>query len=329
MATAKPYFASVNGEPVESPTVSTWDVSFQRGLGIFEVIRILPNGKLRAPDLHWDRMLSSADAIDAKDALPPKHKMMEWMATAAESQGEGYIRIIVTLGAEDANNEALSTLAPPNVYIMWHPMPKWPSAFSLKPLYAPWHTAGKGNWNNNQPAPKVTSYGPNVLSSRSAKRDGFTDALLLTDAAPSHSSVREAMDLAEMFVLDGPNFAVGWIGSSGKSNKEGSAPCIYFPSSSELGLLKSTTQQLIMTIVKQEYPEWTIEEGIYRLQDMLDVADEPFVMSSTRGIIPVTTIGDVGRFELGPFVPKLQRSLQEYTKQLSSAAAALEQSTNE
>lgn len=81
----------------------------------------------------------------------------------------------------------------------------WPSALRLMPLVAPWHPAGREEgWETA----KWLSYGPNVLSTSKAQRAGFDDALLLS-RKPGWFGF--SSDLEEAYVLDGPNFAVGWF----------------------------------------------------------------------------------------------------------------------
>jgi branched-subunit amino acid aminotransferase/4-amino-4-deoxychorismate lyase len=112
-----------------------------------------------------------------------------------------------------------------------------------------------------------------------------------------------------MYVLDGPNFAVGWFSQDG--NK------LYFPCWKKLGLLQSTTQVLAAKAA-QDILQIEVEEGVYRLSDMMQ-AQEAFIMSSTRGIIPVDTIGTTKNFpSSGPLIPKLQEALEQMLATSSS-----------
>ena len=109
-------FASVNGERTDprALTVSAWDVSFQRGDGVFEVVRVLPGGKPRALSLHLDRLERSADAIQLP--LPPRETLSDWCTAAAADGGIGSVRLMATKGAAEWD-------APPTVFVMWcHPL---------------------------------------------------------------------------------------------------------------------------------------------------------------------------------------------------------------
>ncbi|EOD23057.1 hypothetical protein EMIHUDRAFT_95642 [Emiliania huxleyi CCMP1516] len=280
-------FASVNGERTDprALTVSAWDVSFQRGDGVFEVVRVLPGGKPRALSLHLDRLERSADAIQLP--LPPRETLSDWCTAAAADGGIGSVRLMATKGAAEWD-------APPTVFVMWQPLPSWPPSFSLQPAVAPWHAAGADGWD----AVKWLAYAPNLQSTRRAVAAGTLDALLLL-AMISASSQRgrsqspggakgaaepkgaQADDgLESLFVLDGPNFAVGWADESG---------ALHFPDWRQLGLLQSTTQALAMRASETVLGR-PAAEGVYQLSDVLH-ASEVFVMSTTRGCIPVHAIG--------------------------------------
>jgi branched-subunit amino acid aminotransferase/4-amino-4-deoxychorismate lyase len=281
-----PYFCSVNGTPNVNPTVSVFDTSFQRGTGVFEVVRVLPGGMLRAVDLHLDRLERSCEFT--KCPLPPRETLQKWLQEAATQGGEGSVRLMATQGAPDG------IMGEPSVFIMWQPHPTWPKTISLLPMLAPWHPAG--HWDTT----KWLSYGPNVRSTSMSVDQGFTDALLLAHALPGAATTHVETCIEHMYVLDGPNFAIGWFCKDK----------LYFPCWNKLGLLQSTTQVLAAKAA-QEILQIPVEEGVYRLSDILQ-ADEAFVMSSTRGIIPVDSIGDTKSFSPpGPsaLIPKLQNAL--------------------
>lgn len=282
---ATPYFASINGEAVEATalTVSVWDDSLQRGDGVFEVIYVPCPNKLRSVNRHLDRLERSAKAIDL--SLPEQSLLSKWLNAAAIARGS--VRLMVTRGGKAPSGHIS---AASNVFVVWQPLPEWPSTFSLQPQPAPWHPAGRYGYE----AIKWLSYGPNRLASRTAQATGFDDALLVAcDSSPSTA-------LEEMRVLDGPNFSIGWV----------SCEDLYFPCWKMNGLLQSITQTLISEHATDRLGI-QVHEGTFVLHDVLE-ADEVFVMSCTRGIIPVTRIGDV-QIAVGTFVPKLQQLLDDVT----------------
>jgi len=177
-------YASVNGvaAPAASLNCSIWDVTFQRGDGVFEAVRIVPdrdgNPIPRCAGLHLDRLARSAAALELP--LPPRDDALAWLAEAAKEGGHGgYVRLMVTRGGGSPGyGHHLPDLdAPPKTFVVWQPLSEPPASKTLMPLAAPWHPAGfdPDNWATI----KWLAYGANVHSTRLAKRAGFDDALLL------------------------------------------------------------------------------------------------------------------------------------------------------
>ena len=149
------------------------------------------------------------------------------------------------------------------------------------PLLAPWHPAGAPGW---EIPIKWTSYGPNVVSTQKAKASGYSDALLLSRDRLT-CSFDDTVSLADCHVLDGPNFAIAWI-----STEIDNTTTLHMPDWEALGLLPSITQSIVADIADSQL-QWTVRRGVYKLQDVFDTAREVMVMSTTRGVIPVTNIG--------------------------------------
>lgn len=58
---------------------------------------LLFSGKPRALELHLDRLVRSATAIDVP--LPPRGAIADWITAAANAGGEGSVRLMATKGA--------------------------------------------------------------------------------------------------------------------------------------------------------------------------------------------------------------------------------------
>ena len=71
-------FVSIDGKRVEpaAATVSVFDTTVQRGNGAFEVVRVLKGGRLRAPELHMDRLERTAGIIGLE--LPARDHLLAW-----------------------------------------------------------------------------------------------------------------------------------------------------------------------------------------------------------------------------------------------------------
>jgi branched-subunit amino acid aminotransferase/4-amino-4-deoxychorismate lyase len=261
-------FVSINGQvvPSKDAKISIWDTSFHRGDGVFEVMKLLENGKIRSLERHLVRLHTSATAVGCP--LPSPETLIEWLEAAAAASADpndapGSLRLIATKGGS----------VPSSVIISWSPISDWPESFTLHPLLAPWHPAGAPGWETPI---KWTSYGPNVVSAQKAKDAGFSDALLLSNDRLESSS---RGNIEDCHVLDGPNFAISWISNN----------CLYVPCSTTLGLLPSITQEIVMDLAQTKL-KLQVHRGVYPLKDVL-AAEEVFVTSTTRGVIPVTRIG--------------------------------------
>ncbi|KAG7354131.1 aminotransferase [Nitzschia inconspicua] len=283
-------FVSINGRVIstfDAATISIFDTSFHRGDGVFEVMRIIPtsNGdaKIRCLDQQLRRLQTSADAVGCP--LPPKDTLAQWLQDAATASGNrpGSLRLIATKGNHAYKVE-------PSVIISWSPIPPWPDTFTLYPVLAPWHPAGFPGWETPI---KWTSYGPNVVSSNKAKAAGFTDALLLSPhwvERPVPPQTWNDVDIRKFHILDGPNFALAFV-EEANDDVGGSQPILYLPCNERLGLLPSITQSRLARVAEDTLG-MAVKREMYTLGQMLDVADEVFVMSTTRGVRAVTKIGD-------------------------------------
>jgi branched-subunit amino acid aminotransferase/4-amino-4-deoxychorismate lyase len=303
----------INGRFVNNcneEVISIFDTSFHRGDGVFEVMRIvlreedeeeeeeeesLPPPTTTAPattttttmirslDLHLERLQTSSGAVNCP--LPPIETLKDWIqkvvekVTAVYPPGTGSLRLIATKGNPAHDVE-------PSIIISHSKMPKWPTVFSLWPVLAPWHPAGYfEGWTTPI---KWTSYGPNVVSTQKAKSKGYEDALLVSPhRIPSNTKWKdEDMEtLLKCHVLDGPNFSIGFIVTSAKDKR----PSLHLPCNTTLGLLPSITQSRVAEIALQQ--GLAVEHGVYTLEYLVENAVEVVVMSTTRGIIPVTQIG--------------------------------------
>lgn len=249
----------MNGKRVADAFVSVRDQSFQRGDGIFEACRIVGT-RVRALNKHLDRLERSAAALDLP--IPSRSTLEGWLLDGAQ-QGEGYLRLFCTRGAQGV---------PPSTIVLWQPLPV-PRVRSLCPMVAPWHPAG---FSDDWATVKWLAYGNNVHSSRLAKRAGYDDALLL---ARGWGADDNADDL-DRVVLDGPNFALAWLAHD-------DSLCV--PDWRRLGMLESVTSSLLVDVATP--PCTRVREGVFRLRDLVTDAREVFVVSTTNDIAPVSRVG--------------------------------------
>ena len=270
----KPVFqCSVNGKWTKPAdlTVSVWDISFQRGDGVFEALQLLaPNTNekggnrcwLRASDLHLERLRRSARALDF--TLPDSVDLAKWLEDAAAHSPPnvpGLLRVLCTRGSQGTSGAHFGVSAPPLTFIQWEPRPH--TAFKrMLPALAPWHPAGvTEEWETI----KWLSYAQNLLSTRKAVKAGFDDALLLD---------------RQNNVLDGPRFGVCWVDPKG---------VLCTPSWQKMGLLQSTSINLTMDAAKSIGME--VKEDRFPLDAVME-AKEVFCCSAGLDVVSASCVGN-------------------------------------
>ena len=198
----------IDGKP--DACVPASDSSVLRGDGVFEALRTFDGAPFALVD-HLDRL--AASALPMGLALPSPETLAGWVHEAADPDGPGIVRIIVTRGDDVVSSRTI---------VMSQPVPDVPSPFTVVPVNAPWHPAGR-RWN--LAGVKTLSYAPNLDASRQAHSAGFSDALLLDD---------------DGIILEGPTFSIAWL-------REGALET----PSLELGILASITRRQVLDLAQE------------------------------------------------------------------------------
>ena len=253
----------VDGKPsgplifdMDSPTIT-------RGDGCFEVMRVY-RGVAFEWDAHHDRLHRSAAMMDLK--VPPRADLDSWVKQVAAYGPEGLIRVIVGRGAQPGEEKCVVT---------WHPIPSRPDTMTLFPLTAPWHSAGRA-WD--LAGGKTLSYAPNMAATRHAVKEGFDEALLVSD---------------DRTVLEGPVFSVAWV-------HEG----VWETPSLDLLILDSITRRVVLELVSDS--DLPMREGRFSLDRVLE-ADEVMVIGTTREVTPVVAVGEQ-EYQWGPVTKRLREA---------------------
>ena len=256
----------IDGQPVDpqKAAISVFDWGLLRGDGIFEAIRCY-RGRLFQLDAHLARLQRSAAKMQID--LPELSDVARWAQAVGEDGGDCSIRILVTRGGSDPDVES-----PGRVVVLWEPVPEMPDAVSVRPTPAPWQSGGYP-WELM--GAKTLSYAPNMSAWRTARAEGFSDALLIS---------------RDGYVLEGPTFSVGWVVDGN----------IETPSL-DLGILASITR----TVALEEAAGLglAVVEGQFELDRVLG-ADEVFALSTLKEVKPIDRVGST-RFAAGPVTGKL------------------------
>jgi len=276
---------NLNGRIVspEEATVSVLDHGFLFGDSIYEVVRTA-NGRLFSAQEHLDRLRNSAASIRLEIPLSDGEFIheMERIHTASDNE-ESYIRIVVTRGVGEINLHPRSCNAPQWMLIA-KPLTVWPESYYTEGVKVALVGIHRNPDSALSPRIKSGNYLNNVIALMQAADAGAIEGLMLNP---------------EGWLTEGTtsNF---WIVSAGVLK----TPAI------ECGLLPGITRALLIEIAKSD--SIPLEETRISA-DQLMAADEAFLTSTTRGVMPVRQIGEkeVGTGKVGPIARRLQGLLDE------------------
>lgn len=258
---------------LQPAVISVHDLTFVRGDGAFEVVSLLPapsNANVGLPvglSLHLARFEATCRSL--RLSLPhSSDRIAEWVKQVGQANGPGSCRIIMTRGQPTKD-------APPKC-LMLHDAPSTTSSASLrlKSMEAPWHIGYTSNPSASSPeygskldlggwkTIKWMSYAPNCLVTRLAQEHGADDALLVA---------------ADGRVLDGPNFAVGFV-------VDGHLRMVDAASNR---MLPSCTQ--MMAVRAAQASGLPVLEGSVHIDEAL-AASAGFAMSATRHVMPLASL---------------------------------------
>ncbi|MEE8485250.1 MAG: aminotransferase class IV [Acidimicrobiia bacterium] len=221
-------------------------------------------------DGHLDRLERSAAHLRIE--LRDREALRSWCVEAAEG-GVGVLRVYVT-GGMDAARPGRDNI----IVVYLEPAPAAPTSVRLDLLDAPWHADGKVS---ELTGAKTLSYGPNLAATIEAQSKGFDDAALLGSGG---------------IVLEGPTFSLGWV-------KDG----VVFTPSLESHILASITREATLEVA--ERLGLHVSVGHFHRSELTE-ADEVFVMSTVREIMPVTAVGAID-LEPGPVTGMLRAGFGE------------------
>jgi branched-chain amino acid aminotransferase len=288
-------FASVNGIVVkaEEARVSVLDNGFAFGDSVYEVLRTY-GGLAFEPGRHFHRLRASAARLGF--SIPASDADLLAQADALlgrAGNGESYIRIIVSRGLGDCSYN-FERVQGPTVVMIQKALPPYPA----------WHyedgvkVAAVGVRRNHpralDPAIKSSNLLNNILAVREAQSRGAEEPVLLNQ---------------EGFVAEGASTNVFLARGGSISTPPLSA-----------GILAGITREVVLELL----PGLGIpfrEEPLH-LDDLLS-ADEAFVTSTTREVVPVRQVDEtpVGTGRPGPLTRRVLEAFRAYAPSHCGQAA--------
>lgn len=285
MPGTKVYLSSV-GHPVDpqDAKISVFDRGFLYGDSVYETMRTA-GGKALELERHLDRLDRSAQGIGLE--IPFDHEALREaieQTHAATSNDESYVRVIVTRGAGPIALDPRKS-EDPNLVILVQPLNLPPAEQyerGIKVVVVDVEKAGGGLVD---PAFKTGNYLNNILALRQAISRGGDDAIMCNAAG----DVAEGAT-SNVFVVHGERV---------------STPSL------DTGLLPGITREVVCELARA----LGYEVGHRRISPAeLRDADEVFLTSSVRGIMPVTTLdgAPVGEGTVGPVTRRLLDRYRDY-----------------
>lgn len=276
-------WVDLDGKIVPAPEarVSVFDRGLTRGDSVFETARVYE----RVPFMlgaHLDRLGKSASYIGFPPLTPLNLEARVQRLLEAGDLDHGVLRIQITSGDDLALAPTAREIEPTSILTLT-PLPPLPP-FEERAASALISSVRRNHRLALDPLAKTGSYLNNVLAAREARRLGYDEAILLD----LEGHVAEAAT-ANLFA---------WV--------EG----CWFTPSTESGILDGITRRVLLELC--EAHDIPAVEHRLSVED-LEVAEEVFVCSSIREVMPVTMLNGapVGSGTLGPETARLYALFQQ------------------
>jgi branched-chain amino acid aminotransferase len=298
-----PTIVNLDGTIVPPPQarISVFDRGFLYGDSVYEVIRTY-GGRPFELDAHLVRLRHSADRIgfspkwDAPRVEAEIARTLEASrggdvpdpAAAPWNAGERYVRVVMTRGAGEIGLDPALAVDPVAVIIV-QPLAGAPARAYAEGVKAAIVGVRRASPEAIDPSAKTGAHLTHVLALREARAAGAYEALLLDDRG---------------FVTEGSSSNVFAV----RAGRLATPPLA-------AGILEGVTRGVVLRLARELGV--AAEETPLRPED-LEGADEVFITSTIREIVPVTRLGDrpVGSGGPGP----LTRRLHAAFRALASAA---------
>ena len=278
------------GVAAGAPALDPLDLALVRGEAVFEALRVYRGRPFRL-GAHLDRLAASAEAIDLP--LPGGLEELATRAVAAAGDGDAVLRLICTKGREGPGKgcpgDRGSGEGGPAAFAICTDVPAsfeaerrrglrlvllTTAADPLLRAASPWLLAGV----------KTISYAVNMAAQRAARARGADDAVLVGLGGE---------------LLEAPTANIWWR----------TGHTLHTPSL-DLGILAGITR----TVLRELAPGLGLKvlEGVFGAED-LAAADEAFLSSSTRELMPVIEVdgAPIADGRPGPAAADLQTALRQ------------------
>jgi branched-chain amino acid aminotransferase len=250
----------------ERASISVFDRGLLYGDGCFEVLRTW-DGVARDLDVHLDRLFETAAFLQLKTMERTRLVEAVYRTIAAAGPGEHRLRVVLTRGPGGFGARP-SELGPGATIVIVEPLPEQPEEISL--AVVDWPLARRPARGH-----KTLAYLDHVIAHELARQQGADDAIRLD--ADGHAVEGATCNL---FVVSGTTVVT--------------APA-------DAGVLPGIVRGRVLALCAEAGVRAVLRSPSLR---ELRGADELFVTSSLRGVLPVTRL-DGGPRRRGPLTARL------------------------
>jgi branched-chain amino acid aminotransferase len=279
-------FASVNGNivPAEEARVSVLDNGFAFGDSVYEVMRTY-DGLVFEPGRHFRRLRASAARLGIEVKATDAELLSQVEALLARAgKSESYLRIIVSRGVGDCSYD-FTRITGPTVVMIQKPLVPPPARHYEEGI----RIAAVGVRRNHpkalDPAIKSSNLLNNILAVREAQARGCDEPLLL-----NHEGYLAEGASTNLFIVVEGTFLTPPLSA---------------------GILPGITRAVVIELLAGlGLPSH--EKPLHL--DTLLAADEAFMTSTTREVVPVRQVDDspIGDGRPGPYTCRLMDAFRAY-----------------
>ena len=270
----------LNGKilPVNQACVSVYDIGLLRGLGIYEALVTYNRKPFRLED-HLARFRRSAKSLALK--IPDSDGKIraiinELVRRSIPKNKEAIIRFILTGGK--AIDGIDYDYEKPTFYILVEEFNELPEKY-LK------HGCSLIMFEQQRQfaESKTTNYIQAVLLQKARKKAGALEILYVSDGKVLEASTSNFFIVKKNTVI-----------------------------TAKRGILKGITRKVTIDLAKSHFP---LKEREIRVKELYS-ADEAFITSSFKDVVPVVKIGGrkIGNGKVGPVTKEIMRLFKEYTR---------------
>jgi len=292
---------NVNGRMVdrEHAVISVFDHGFLYGEGVYETLRTY-NGEPFLFDRHMRRLRASASMLSLDVPLTDQEidrRFRDTMRAAELGSGgrEAYLRILVTRGVGELTYDPAACAEPSIVIIVKEHVAPPAEAFEQGITVA---LVGivRNHPGSVNPIIKSNNLLNNALAAQEAVKRGAFEGVMR-----NYRGELAECTTSNIFIV-----------------KDGAA----LTPPLDAGLLAGLTREFVFEVGQQ--CGVTVREQVLRDADLFG-ADEAFLTSTTRELVPIVRVDDrtIGSGRPGPVTAKLLQAFREHAKALTSPRASV------